>query len=63
MGLGTLDFGFGNIVRQAGPFSECEMDEIIDAGKLVGHEVDTPESRKISLFCWYGSAATYPVSL
>lgn len=44
LGLGALDLAFGDVERQTGPFAKSEMDEIVNAGDIVGDEVDTPET-------------------
>jgi hypothetical protein len=44
LGLRALGLGFGNTVREAGPFTEGEVDEIIDLGYVVADKVDTPET-------------------
>jgi len=46
LGLGTLDFGFCDVVGEAGPFAESKVDEIIETGDNVSDEVDTPETSK-----------------
>ncbi len=44
MGLGPLGFGAGNIVGEAGPFAEGEVDEVVDLGFVLRDEVDAPEA-------------------
>lgn len=44
LGLRTLDLGVRDGLRDAGPLTEREVDEIVDLGELVGDEVDTPET-------------------
>ena len=44
LGLGALDLGLSNVAREAGPLTEGEVDKVVDAGELVGDEVDTPET-------------------
>ena len=64
LGLGALDLGLGNITREAGPLTEGEVDKIVDAGELVGDEVDAPETYSCQQE-WgnYSWIITYPVSL
>lgn len=45
--LGALDLGGGDAVGETRPLAEGEVDEIVNAGDVVGHEVDTPETRSI----------------
>lgn len=47
LGLGTLDLGLGDYLGEAGPFAERKVDEVVDAGDLVGDEVDSPETRQM----------------
>lgn len=44
LGLGALNLGRGDVGAQAHPFADGEVNEIVDAGNLVGGEVDTPET-------------------
>lgn len=43
MGLGPLGFGAGDVVGEARPFAEGEVDEVIDLGFVLRDEVDAPE--------------------
>ena len=63
LGFGALHFGFGHIVGETRPFAECEVNEVIDAGELVGHEVDTPETGFVSYCHMILEKLAYPVSL
>lgn len=45
LGLGALDFGFGDGGGETGPFAEGKVDEVVNLGELVGDEVDSPETR------------------
>jgi hypothetical protein len=44
LGLGALNFGLGDVLRQARPFPKGKVDKIVNAGVLVGDEIDTPET-------------------
>lgn len=44
MRFSPLDLGLGDGLREAGPFAECEVDEVVDAGEFIGDEVDSPET-------------------
>ena len=44
LGLGALNLGLGNVVGEARPLAEGEVNEVVDSGKLVRDEVDTPET-------------------
>ena len=44
LGLGALDLGGRDAVRETGPLAESEVNEIVDARDVVGDEVDTPET-------------------
>lgn len=44
LGLGALGLGFADGLGQAGPLTQGEVDEVVNLGKLVGDEVDTPET-------------------
>lgn len=44
LGLGTLGLGLADGLGQAGPFTQGEVDEVVNLGELVGGEVDTPET-------------------
>jgi len=44
LGLGTLNLGLGDVVGEAGPLAEGEVDEVVQAGEVVGDEVDSPET-------------------
>jgi len=49
LSLGALDFGFCDVIGEARPFAESEVDEIVETGDDVGDEVDTPETNKVSV--------------
>lgn len=40
--FGALGFRFGHIEGEARPFAQGEVDEVVDAGDVVGDEVDAP---------------------
>lgn len=42
--LGALDLGFGDGLGEASPLAHGEVHEVVDASKLVGHEVNAPET-------------------
>jgi hypothetical protein len=42
LGFGTFDFSFGDVVWQAWPFAEGEVNKIIDTSELVSDKIDTP---------------------
>ncbi len=42
LGFGALGFGFGDVVGEAGPFAEGEVDEVVDLGFIFCDEVDAP---------------------
>lgn len=44
LGLGPLGFGAGDVVGEAGPFAEGEVDEVVDLSFVFGDEVDPPEA-------------------
>ena len=44
LGLGALNLGGGDVEAQAGPLAESEVDQVIEAGQVLGDEVDTPET-------------------
>lgn len=44
LGLCPLNLGLGDVGAEARPFAEGEVDEVVDLRKLVGDEVDTPET-------------------
>ena len=46
LGLGALDLSFGNGLGEARPLAHDEVHEVVDAGELVGHEGDAPETIK-----------------
>jgi hypothetical protein len=49
--LGALGFGFANVVGETRPFTESEVNKIINSGNFVGYEIDTPEtSTKLAFF-------------
>lgn len=45
LSLGALDLGLADVGAEAHPLLDGEVDEVIDAGGLVGDEVDTPETK------------------
>lgn len=45
LGLGALNLGLSHIVGEAGPLAESEVDEIIQAGGVLGDHVDSPEAK------------------
>lgn len=49
MGFGALGFGFCDVVGEAGPFAEGEMDEVVDLGFVFCYEVDAPEADEVSV--------------
>lgn len=48
MCFGALDFGFGDIDAETGPFAEGEVDEVVDLGLVFGDEVDAPKTGVVS---------------
>jgi len=44
LSLGTLNLGLTDVSTQAHPFADGEMNEIIQAGGVIGHEVDAPQT-------------------
>lgn len=44
LGLGALGLGLAYGLGQAGPLTQGEVDEVVNLGKLVGDEVDAPET-------------------
>lgn len=46
LGLGTLDLSSGDVAGEARPLAKGEVNKVINAGQLVGNEVDTPETAK-----------------
>jgi len=45
LSLGALNFGLGDVAGKARPLTKREVNKVIDLGELVGHQVDTPETR------------------
>lgn len=46
LSLGTLNLSLANVGAETHPLADGEVDEIVDAGEVVGDEVDTPETKK-----------------
>lgn len=44
LGLGALDLGLGDGLGKAGPLAQSKVHKVVDTGKLVSNEVDTPET-------------------
>lgn len=44
LGLGTLNLGGGDVVAQARPLAESEVDQVIELSKVLADKVDTPET-------------------
>ena len=44
LGFRALGFGFGDVVGETRPFTECKVDEVVDPGFIFGDQVDAPES-------------------
>lgn len=44
LGLGTLDLGGGDVDAETRPLAEGEVDEVIEAGQVLGNKVNTPET-------------------
>ena len=49
LGLCALNLGFGNVVGEAGPLTESEVDKIIKTSELITDKVDTPKTTIISV--------------
>ena len=47
LGFGALGFSFCDIVGEAGPFAEGEVDEVVDLGFVFCNEVDAPETDEV----------------
>ena len=62
LSFGALDFGFGDIDGEAGPFAQGEVDEIVNLGFVFRDEVDTPETEMVSILGVMCESVTYPVS-
>ena len=48
LGLGALNLGGGDVVAQAGPLTEGEVDEVLKTVGVLGGQVDTPETVTVS---------------
>ena len=46
LGFCSFRFRFGDVIRQAGPFAQCEVDKVINLGLIFCDEVYPPQSRK-----------------
>jgi hypothetical protein len=44
LSLGALNLGFSDIERQARPFTESEVDEVVKLSEVLAYKVDTPET-------------------
>jgi hypothetical protein len=44
LSLGTLNLGLGDIERQTRPFTESEVDKVVELSEVLAHKVDTPET-------------------
>ena len=44
LSLSALNLSGGDVVAQAGPFTEGEVDEVLEAGDVLGGQVDTPQT-------------------
>jgi len=47
LSLGALDLGLADVGAQTHPLTDGEVDEVIQAGGVVGDEVDTPQTVRI----------------
>jgi hypothetical protein len=47
LSLGALNLGLGDVGTQTHPLTNGEVDEVVNAGKLVGAKVDTPKTAEV----------------
>ena len=45
LGLGTLNLSGGDAEGESGPFTEGEVDKVIESSQVLRNEVDTPETK------------------
>jgi hypothetical protein len=50
LGLSTLNLGGGDVVAQARPLAESEVDQVIELSKVLADKVDTPETNIKSIY-------------
>lgn len=46
LGLGALNLGLGDVDGETSPLTESKVNKVVNLGELVGHKVDTPETRE-----------------
>jgi len=51
LGLGALNLGGGDVVAEAGPLTEGEVDQVVELSQVLGDKVDTPETVSKSVIC------------
>lgn len=66
LSLGTLNLRTGDIEAQTSPLTESKVNQVIQAGQVLGNKVDTPETRISSQTPSHNDphvSKTHPVSL
>lgn len=55
LGLGTLHLSGGNVVAEAGPLAQSEVNQVIEVGQVLRNKVDTPETtpeKSVAALCY-----------